>query len=494
MDITSIDYSILLENSLPVIPGMIDFSGVQTRKFESPLDAILPEHYICGQNEINYCLLNARKSHESGQWRNSNRLYRKKILLNWADSLQAEADSLALMDCLQTGRSLKSLQSDSIPKAVEALRWFAELTDKIEDRSVSEGHESRYLTVIKREPLGVVAVILPWNDPLVVFIWKVAPALICGNAVVVKSSEYASYSLVKAVKLGIKAGIPENQLQLLTGDASTGAILVQHASVDGLSFTGSSSTGQNIASQSAIQQLKRISLECGGKSSFIVSDLSHKIRQAAKCLAKNAFYNQGQICSAPTRAYIHHGIYDEFIDELIKESANYQPSHPIQGTSSVGYMINRQAVKSVNDFIHQAINSGWQYSSIGSVSDLNKCITPTIFFNIPEADPLSVNELFGPVLIVNKVNHLNEAVARANNSEFGLAAGFWTDDLDETMLISSKLEAGTVHINSYGEDGMQIPFGGIKNSGLGKEKSIDTLLSYSYTKSICMRLNTSLSS
>lgn len=480
--------SLLEQYRLPVIDGLSGFSHCRQRQFASTAGIALPPQFICGESEVDAAVQASLATHRQGRWRNAQRSERKACLLRWAERLDGASEMLSLMDSAQTGRSLSNFRYDSIPKAIEALRWFAELADKTEDRAIGEGHRPDYLSIIRREPLGVVAAILPWNDPLVVFIWKVAPALLCGNAVIVKTSEYAYHSLTLAVRLAAEAGLPAGQLQLLTGDGSTGELLVRHPEVAGLSFTGSSATGKRIASEASRDRLKRVSLECGGKSAFLVSDRSGRTAEAAACLARNAFYNQGQICSAPTRAYVHSNQFDAFIASLCREAAFYAPSHPLEQPGLVGHMIQRDAVDRVNRALSEAAVRGHRPLFTGTVDDASQAIHPTIFTDIPEHDALAARELFGPVLIVNRVDRMTEAVGRANQSAYGLAAGIWTDDLDEAMELSAQLECGTVHVNSYGEDGNQIPFGGTKDSGLGKEKSIDALNSYSSLKSVCIKL------
>lgn len=485
-------HSLLNENRYPLIAGIDTYSSCEMRQFESPLGVDLPGQTICGKIEIDISVARAQEAHAIGQWRNADRASRKKVLLTWANLLEEASTNLALMDCIQTGRSLNNFQQDSIPKAIEALRWFAELADKTEDRSISEGHDPSFLTLIRREPVGVVAAILPWNDPLVVFIWKVAPALVCGNPVIVKTSEYAFHSLVLATRLAHDAGIPPAQLQLVTGDGRTGALLVQHPAVACISFTGSSATGKWIAAEASRHSLKRVSLECGGKSAFLVSNESHSIHEAAACLAKNAFYNQGQICSAPTRAFVHHDVFDQFIERLADEAKRYTPTNPLDKSSLIGHMIHRQSVTRVQQAIADAITRGHKKLDSASIQDPQWSISPTIFLNVPDTDPLSQTELFGPVLIVNTVSNMYEAVIRANASVYGLAASIWSNDLNEALSISAQLEAGIVHVNSFGEDGNQIPFGGTKDSGSGKEKSIDALNSYSHLKSVCIKLRQTL--
>lgn len=479
---------LLAANSLPVIAGCHDAGEGRYRSFSSTAGIALPDQRICSAEEVDAAVIYARRVHYDGTWRNLPREQKKKALLRWADLLEQSGESLALLCSAQTGRSLANFREHSIPKGIAALRWFAELIDKTEDRSIADGHSPGYLSIIRREPIGCVTAILPWNDPLVVFTWKVAPALACGNVVIVKSSEYAHHALVLAVKLAHAAGIPEGQLQLVTGDRETGSALVVHPGVDAISFTGSSATGKWIATEASRRRLKRVSLECGGKSAFLVSRRSRKTSEAAACLARNVFYNQGQICSAPTRAYVEAAIFDEFIERLREQALAYAPSHPIDSAGPVGHMIHTEAVRRVTQAIDEATRRGHKPVMTGDVDEPAHAIHPTIFVNIPEDDPLARHELFGPVLIVNKVDSLNMALVRANDSDYGLAAGLWTDDLDEAMRISALLEAGTVHVNSYGEDGNQIPFGGIKDSGQGKEKCVDTLGSYSTVKSVCIKL------
>jgi acyl-CoA reductase-like NAD-dependent aldehyde dehydrogenase len=489
MNIQTDATELLLQNGQPFIDGLIVSSHCETLQFESPAGVSLPPQYQCGQFEVDHALNSALAAHRKGTWRKAERRERKAMLLRWADLIEAQADHLALMDSVQTGRSLSNFTEDSIPKGIEALRWFAELTDKVDDRSLSEGHPISYLSIMRREPLGVVVAIIPWNDPLVVYMWKVACALVCGNAVIVKASEFAHYSLSLVTRLAIEAGLPAGQLQLLTGDGRTGALLVRHPITDCISFTGSSATGKWIASEASRERLKRVSLECGGKSAFIVSERSHKIQEAAACLAKNIFYNQGQICSAPSRAYVQSSVANSFISAVAHEAKRYEPSHPITGQTGVGYMISREAVVRVNRAIDAAAKRGYLPAYQGVAEDTDRSIAPTIFIDLPEHDPLMREELFGPILIINRVENMQAALDRANDSVFGLAAGIWTDDLEQAMWLSSALEAGTVHVNSYGEDGNQIPFGGIKDSGLGKEKCLDALNSYSHVKSLCMRIS-----
>lgn len=466
------------------------FTGNAVLERESPLGFALPSQIICNSDDVNSAVNEAAQAFRSSAWKDLPRGERKKVLLRWAALLEQHQETLAILDCAETGRALINFRHDSIPKAVEALRWFAELADKVDDRAVLEGQMPRKMSLVRREPIGVVAAVLPWNDPMVVYIWKVAPALVCGNAVVAKASEYAHHSIVLATRLAHEAGIPHGILQLLTGDGvTTGHALVTHPKVGAIGFTGSTQTGRQILINAQLQSFKRINLECGGKGAYIVSDNCNDIQAAARCLAKNAFYNQGQICSAATRAYIHRKVYDTFVEALLEETQRFAPSDPFTGETGVGFMINCQAVERVQNVIDRARHEKIALLSGGDQVFKGRAILPTIFGNVSPQTELSQKEIFGPVLTINAVDSISEAVEQANDSRYGLACAIWSDDLSEAMSASAALHTGTVHVNSYGEDDNGIPFGGIRESGLGREKSLDTLDSYSFIKSISVQLN-----
>lgn len=476
-------------NHLPLIAGGYSPLGQATFQRDSPLGWTLPAQVVCDASDVDMAVRAAASAFQHAPWKDLPRADRKATLLRWGELLAQCQETLSLLDCVETGRALINFHEDSIPKAIEVLRWFAELADKVEDRSVFEGHIPGHMALIRREPLGVVAAILPWNDPLVVYMWKVAPALVCGNAIVVKTSEYAHHSLVLATRLAHEAGVPADILQLVTGDGpTTGAALAMHPLVAAVGFTGSSKTGRKILSESQRQSLKRVHLECGGKGAFIVSDRCMDVEAAAWCLARHAFYNQGQICSAPTRAYVHRKVHEIFSEALCKAALKYEPSDPLQGQTGVGFMIHRQAVDRVGQTIMRGCSQGLRLLAGGQSLYEGRAIMPTIFAEVPDSAEISRQELFGPVLVINRIDSTSEGVARANDSTYGLACAIWSDDLSEVMSTAAALHAGTVHVNSYGEDGMGIPFGGVRDSGVGREKSVDTLDSYSFTKAISVRV------
>jgi len=392
---------------------------------------------------------------------------------------------------LETGRSIKNYYYDSIPKAIEAIRWFANSLDKVYEHAIPSRKKS--FATIMREPLGVVGIITPWNDPLVVAFWKITPALLMGNSIVVKPAEQSSFSIIKVAKLAIKAGIPAGVFNVIPGYGyEAGKALALHNDVRGIFFTGSTFVGKQILQYSGQSNMKKVGLECGGKSPFIVSNKCTNIAKAVQVLAKNIFYNQGQICSASSRLIIHKNIKDNFLKLLIKESKKFIPNNPLNFESEVGAVVSKIQKDRVNTYIQSGLKSGAIIvNQLHNTPPINggEYINPIIFDNVDPNSKIAQEEIFGPVLVVLTVDTIQEALEIANNTNYGLAASIWTNDYDEAYHISRLLEAGIVHVNSYGDDDNMVPFGGIKESGLGKDKSIFAFDEYSNQKTIWMSFN-----
>jgi acyl-CoA reductase-like NAD-dependent aldehyde dehydrogenase len=405
--------------------------------------------------------------------------------------MEKNREELALLDTLETGRSFKNMFYDSVPKAIQALRYFAECVDKYYDHAIPPRTHS--FATMTREPLGVVGIITPWNDPLVVATWKFAPALLMGNSIVMKPAEQSSFSILRVAKLAQEAGIPDGVLNVVTGFGETaGKALALHKDVAAIFFTGSSEVGKKIMQYAGQSNMKKVGLECGGKSPFIVSKYCHHLGKAASVLAKNIFYNQGQICSAPSRAIIDIEIKDRFIELLKKESAYYIPADPFDVTSEVGCVVSKEQETKIRDYIRMGIESGATMMTPENIERMNSkacCVIPTIFDGVKVDSVIAQEEIFGPVVVVISFNNIHEAISIANDSRFGLAASIWTNDLDEAYQVSRGLRAGIVHVNCYGDDDNTAPFGGVKESGIGKDKSIFAFDEYSYLKTTWMSFN-----
>lgn len=445
----------------------------------------------CNEKDIDVAVEFALKSFKSRIWMDKEPTEKQKILLKLADLIEEDLEELALLDTLETGRSLKNYYYDSIPKAIETIRWFANAIDKVYEQAIAPRKNT--FATITREPLGVVGLITPWNDPLVVAFWKITPALLMGNSVVLKPAEQSSFSIIKIAQLAIEAGIPKGVFNVVPGYGNeAGKALALHNEVRGIFFTGSTVVGKQILQYSGQSNMKKVGLECGGKSSFIISDECNDLEKASKVLAKNIFYNQGQICSASSRLIIHKDIKENFLKLLVEESKKYIPQDPLSLESEVGAIINQTQKNRIESYIQSGIESGAKIITETNCNIPNNngaYINPVIFDNVDINSKIAQEEIFGPVLVVLTVENMKEAIGIANSSKYGLAASIWTNDYDEAYQVSRLLESGIVHINSYGDDDNMVPFGGVKESGLGKDKSIHAFDEYSDLKTIWMSFN-----
>jgi acyl-CoA reductase-like NAD-dependent aldehyde dehydrogenase len=477
---------------MPLIHGVTpaDLRGTPRTRRHSWSDCALPDLVETSAREVATAVEAAAACFKIGSWSKLTKVERKNVATQWAQLLQAHAHELATLCCVDTGRAYRNFEQDSIPKAIECLRWFIESYDKLEDKLLTGALDHTLYCAVKREAIGVVAAILPWNDPLVTLVWKVAPALLLGNSLVIKPSEHASLAIVRSVQLAHLAGVPLAALQVATGGALTGTYLAAHPDVQAIAFTGSTATALKIGQASLQTGLKKLSFECGGKSPFIIDRNTTDLNVVANVVAKNMFYNQGQICSAPSRVYVHEQHFDHFSRLLHEASKLYIPAHPLADTP-VGFMVSQAATQRVRDLVERACVDGVERISACTDDELAHpewSVTPTILCNVDDSHAELSAEIFGPVLNLHTYDSHEEVIARANGSKFGLAAGIWSDDLNAALLLAEQLQAGVVHINSYGDDENQMPFGGIKNSGTGKEKSVESFDSYSYFKSINIKL------
>mgnify|MGYP000400244314 CR=1 len=445
----------------------------------------------CNGKDIDVAVEGALESYSSRVWVDLVPIEKQKIILKLADLIERNIEELALLDTLETGRSLRNYYYDSIPKAVKTIRWFANAIDKIYDQAVPPRKNS--FATVTRESLGVVGIITPWNDPLVVAFWKITPALLMGNSVVVKPAEQSSFSILKVAKLALDAGIPSGVLSVVPGYGDeAGKALALHNDVRGIFFTGSSFVGKKILQYSGQSNMKKVGLECGGKSPFIVSEKCNELEKASKVLAKNIFYNQGQICSASSRLIIHKNIKDKFLSLLVEESRKYIPKNPLSLESEVGAVISQKQKKKIEEYISLGVESGARITTIESDTlpfEDGSYINPVIFDDVDLDSKIAQDEIFGPVLIVLTVSNIKEAIEIANSSRYGLASSIWTSDYDEAYQVSRLLESGIVHVNSYGDDDNTVPFGGVKESGLGTDKSIHAFNEYSNVKTTWMSFN-----
>lgn len=445
----------------------------------------------CDEKDVEKAVSAAQKSFDSGIWSEKTPEERKDIILKLADLMEEHKQQLALLDTYETGRAYKNYYEDSIPKAISCIRYFAECIDKYYDVMIpARGID---IGMIIRKPLGVVALITPWNDPMVVGAWKLIPALLMGNSIVIKPAEQSSLSMIYFAKLTKAAGIPDGVFNVVTGYGEVaGKALAQHNQVRGVYFTGSSLIGKLVLQYAGQSNMKRVYLECGGKGPYIVTANCRKIQESAKVLAQNMFYNQGQICSAPSRVIIDRKVKDEFINYLKKESEKFVPGNPFESENEVGCVVSKEQYEKINYYISMAKAMGheiFQPKTVKKNYENACCIQPTIILNVNNNEAIAREEIFGPVVVIIEVDSTEKALKIANDTNYGLAGAVWSDDLNEVYYLLNKMEVGLVHVNSYGNDDNSAPFGGIKESGIGKDKSIFTFDEFSYQKTVWMHLD-----
>ena len=463
-------------------------TGEYLRK-TSPADgSVLPGIAVCGEAELEKAVRTAEEAFESGVWSRIPVRARKEAILKLADLMEKNLEELALLDTLETGRAYSNYTEDSLPKAIQAMRYFAEASDKLYGKAIQDRGDEFGLVV--REPLGVVGLITSWNDPLVVDAWKLAPALLMGNSVIMKPAEEASFSLLRLASMTREAGIPDGVFHVLPGyGAYLGKGLALHRDVRGISFTGSVPTGKKIMEYAGKSNMKRVCLECGGKGPYIVTARCGNVEEAARVLAANMFYNQGQICSAPSRALVSEELYEPFVRAFCAESERYVPGDPFETENKVGCVVSRKQYDRVCGWIDTGVSEGARLYQAKAQKPHHPeacCIQPAVFTDVTPDMQIAREEIFGPVACVLKVKNTEEALAVANDSEFGLAGAIWTDNTDEAYRAARALRVGLVHINSYGNDDDSAPFGGVRQSGTGKDKSVYAFESYCDKKTVWM--------
>ncbi|HBP28260.1 aldehyde dehydrogenase [Advenella sp. FME57] len=453
----------------------------------SPIDNSVIGHIADGEGrDIDAAVTAARASFVSGEWSELAPAERKQILLRWAALLQANLEELAALDCIDAGKPITECINTDMPATIETFYWYAEVIDKLFDKVAPTGKEA--LGLVVREPMGVVGVVLPWNFPAQMFAWKVAPALAAGNSVVVKPAELTSLSAYRMVQLAHQAGVPPGALTLVCGlGEKVGEALGRHDDVDMVSFTGSTEVGRYFLQYSAQSNLKEIVLECGGKSPQIVFE-DADLEAAAPSILAAAFWNMSENCSCGSRLIVHASIKEALLARLKAGLADWKVGDPRDETVAIGPMIEQAHFDKVKTYLEKTLAQGGTLAAGGNIHDglgSGWYIEPTIFDNITPEMTIFQEEVFGPLLAVTSFNTDQQAIDLANNSNYGLAASFYTRSLRRAHHVARAVKAGTVSVNGFSEGSIATPFGGYKQSGFGgRDKGVEALDQYLQTKTI----------
>ncbi|MFM0341796.1 aldehyde dehydrogenase [Paraburkholderia fungorum] len=456
----------------------------------SPIDGRTLAHVArCQAVDVEHAVSSARQCFESGAWANLEPRARKHVLLRWAELVREHSEELALLETLDTGKPITDTTGVDIPSAAYCISWFAEAIDKVQGEVAPTSRQ--LLGLVTREPLGVVAAVVPWNFPALIAIWKCAPALACGNSVVLKPSEKSPLSALRLAQLAHEAGLPPGALNVVPGFGDTGQALASHVDVDCIAFTGSTAVGRKIAGYAAQSNLKRVWLELGGKSPQLVLPDCPDLDYAAQTVARAVFYNTGQMCTAGSRLLVHRDIKRDFIERVLVAAQAYSPANPLSPETRMGCLIDQSQVERVIGYVdegrkHARLLAGGRRMLAESGGQY---IEPTVFDCAHDDMPLVREEIFGPVLSILEFHDLDDAIAVANRSPYGLAAAVWSADLSTAHQTARRLRAGTVWVNCYEEtDDMNFPFGGFKESGNGRDNSLHALEKYTELKSTIVKL------
>jgi aldehyde dehydrogenase (NAD+) len=425
-----------------------------------------------------------------GPWGTMSARERGRLVRKLADRLLERADDVSRLETLHNGKPISESRNIEIPAAAECFEYYAGWADKVMGETIPV--KGNHLTYTLREPIGVVAAIVPWNFPLLLAAWKVAPALACGNTVILKPASQTPLTALALGEIAVEIGLPPGVLNVITGPGSrVGQALVEHPGIDKIAFTGDTSTGKSIM-RSAADTLKRITLELGGKSPNIVladADVEAAIRGATIGI----FYGKGEVCAAGSRLLVDRSIKNEFIDKLATRARKMVPGDPLDPKTRFGAIASRKQLDTVLRYIESGRNEGASLVAGGQRADIGTgkgyFVQPTVFADVTPEMTIAREEIFGPVLAAIEFADLDEAISRANDSQYGLAAGVWTRDIKKAHYVARKLQAGTVWVNTYNVYDTAAPFGGYKQSGFGREMSAHALDHYTQVKSVWVDLN-----
>jgi aldehyde dehydrogenase (NAD+) len=436
--------------------------------------------------DVDRAVAAARRAFE-GPWRTMRAAERGHILLKWAELLKQHADEIVEIESLDAGKPISATLRQDFPAAVDTLTYYAGWADKISGDVVSTRDDA--LTYTVREPVGVVAAIVPWNFPLMIGMWKLAPALACGCTVVMKPAELTSLSALRIGELALEAGLPPGVFNIVTGPGRTvGEALVNHPDVDKVTFTGSPGVGRGIM-KGAAGNFKRVSLELGGKSANVIFEDAN-LDAAAKAAAAGIFFNAGQVCSAGSRVLVQEKVYDEVVERLAARAKSLRMGDTLDRGTVLGPVISEKQMKSILDYVDIGRKEGADLVTGGEkVGKRGYFISPAVFANVKHEMRISQEEIFGPVVSVIKFKDEADALRIANGTAYSLAAGVWSRDIGRVQRFAKRARAGTVWINTYGYTDVRLPWGGERDSGLGREHGTAAIDNFTEPKAVWMNLS-----
>ncbi|MGA2548508.1 MAG: aldehyde dehydrogenase [Burkholderiaceae bacterium] len=440
--------------------------------------------------DIDLAVAAARRAFDKGSWSLCPPTVRKKVLSQFARKLLDHREELALLESLDMGKPIRDSLSVDVTAAARCISWYAEAVDKIYDEIAPTGPGA--LALITREPMGVIGVIVPWNYPMLMAAWKLGPALAAGNSIVLKPSEKSPLTALRLGELALEAGIPEGVLNVVPGfGQEAGEALALHNDVDAIGFTGSTRVGRKMLEYAGRSNLKRVYNELGGKSANLVFADFNDLDRAAATAAASMFFNQGESCNAPSRLLVEASIADDFARRIAREAERYRPGDPLDSETVMGALVDEGQLRTVRGYIDSGKSEGARCLTGGEQTRSETggyYVAPTVFDGVTNQMRIAQEEIFGPVLSILRFESEAQAIQIANASTYGLQAGLWSSNLDRAHRVARALRAGTVHVNQYDEDDMTVPFGGYKQSGNGRDKSLHAFDKYTELKTTWIRI------
>jgi gamma-glutamyl-gamma-aminobutyraldehyde dehydrogenase len=465
-----------------------DAASGETFTTENPATGQVLARVAAGATaDIDAAVRAARRAFDDGRWSRLAPADRKRVLLRFADAIEANLEELATLDALEAGKPITDCRDVDLPDAIKTFRWYAEAIDKVFDAVAPTGPEA--LGLIVREPIGVVGAVVPWNYPLLMATWKIAPALAAGNSVIVKPSRLTSLSAIRLAELASEAGLPDGVLNVVPGSGGTaGQALGRHMDVDMVTFTGSTEVGRQFLTYAAESNLKEITLECGGKSPQLVLAEPPDLDIVAEQVLFAALVNQGENCSCGSRLIVHRSVQSPLLERLVARLPEWPVGDPMDAATRVGPMIERPHLDKVMGYIAKGRAEGATVLAGGGriLEDSGGYfVAPTIFRDVTNSMSIAREEIFGPVLSTIPFDTEAEGIHLANETSYGLAASVYTRDLDAAFRVARALRAGVVGVNAYSEGDITTPFGGYKESGFGgRDKGLEALEQYTEKKTI----------
>ena len=470
----------------------VDAASGETFDDVTPIDGrVIARVASTDQADVERAVAAARRAFDGGVWSRQPPRERKRMLQRFAELILAHRDELALLETLDMGKPIADSLAVDIPATARCIAWYAEAVDKVYDEVAPTAHDQ--LALITREPIGVVAAIVPWNFPLIMAAWKIGPALAAGNSFILKPSEKSPLSAIRLAALAAAAGIPDGVFNVLPGYGHTaGQALALHMDVDCIGFTGSTRTGKLMLQYSGQSNMKRVWLECGGKSPNIILADCPDLDRAAATAAGAIFFNQGEMCTAASRLIIEESVRDRVLEKVVEASRAMQPGDPLDPATRMGAIVDEIQTRTVLGYIDSGRSEGATVLAGGQrvLEPTGGCyIEPTVFANVKTDMRIAREEIFGPVLAAITVKDAEEAVRVGNGVEYGLAAAVWTRDIGKAHRIAKSLRAGMVYVNCYDADDITVPFGGFKQSGTGRDKSLHAFDKYTELKTTWIDLS-----